>query len=180
MIYTGIGSRETPYEITKVMFTIAHELATHDWTLRSGHAEGADQAFERGAKQAKGAMEIYLPWDGFEGARANHGKNTTQEYWVPSELPMYEEAEQIAAMFHPRWDLCKQGARKLHTRNVYQVVGRSLEEKSDLVICWTKDGKGGGGTGQALRIAEYLEIPIFDLAVCSLDQIASFINEKRP
>jgi len=29
--------------------------------LRSGSAEGADQAFERGADKVKGKKEIYLP-----------------------------------------------------------------------------------------------------------------------
>jgi hypothetical protein len=32
-----------------------------------------------------------------------------------------------------------------------------------MVVCWTKDGKSSGGTGQALRIAEYYSIPIFNL-----------------
>ena len=64
----------------------------------------------------------------------------------------------------------------MHTRNVYQVVGATLEDKSDLVICWTKDGKRQGGTGQALRIADYLDIPIFDLAVCNEKQILDYVN----
>lgn len=31
-----------------------------------------------------------------------------------------------------------------------------------LNICWTKNGSGQGGTGQALRIAKAYNIPIFD------------------
>ena len=166
-IYTGIGSRETPVPVLEQMLAIGETLASHGWTLRSGHARGADQAFELGSLKAQGKMEIYLPWHGFENAPYNHPgyhviKNPT--------------AEHIAAQFHPAWSRCSQGARKMHTRNVYQVVGATLEDKSDLVICWTKDGKRQGGTGQALRIADYLDIPIFDLAVCNEKQILDYVN----
>lgn len=170
-IYTGIGSRETPEPVIKVMSQLGRALANHDWTLRSGHAPGADQAFEYGAVTAKKPLvhaEIYLPWNGFEGARDNGGP-----FIVP---PFDPKVERIAANFHPNWAACSQGARKMHSRNVYQVAGLDLHTPSDMVICWTKDGKRGGGTGQALRIAEHLKIPIFDLAVCTLEQIQEFVN----
>lgn len=175
-IYTGIGSRETPYEIQGVMWGLASELAKDGWTLRSGAAPGADSAFERGALHDQGKMEIYLPWSGFEN---RHGG---LPYYVADTIPGYWEAEQIAAQFHPAWNRLKQGARKLHTRNVYQVVGRSLTEPSDMILCWTKDGLRGGGTGQALRINAGLiqPIPVFDLAICSVDEIVAFVNTKYP
>jgi hypothetical protein len=31
-------------------------------------------------------------------------------------------------------------------------------------LCWTKGAAGGGGTGQAIRIARSRDIPVFDLA----------------
>jgi hypothetical protein len=31
------------------------------------------------------------------------------------------------------------------------------------VVCWTSDGKASGGTGQAIRIAKYYEIPTYNL-----------------
>lgn len=42
------------------------------------------------------------------------------------------------------------------------VLGADLRLPADFVICWTKDGKASGGTGQALRIAEYCGIEIFN------------------
>jgi len=29
-------------------------------------------------------------------------------------------------------------------------------------LCWTKNGKSSGGTGQAIRIANDYKIPVFD------------------
>jgi hypothetical protein len=56
-------------------------------------------------------------------------------------------------------------AKKFHSRNVHQVLGRDLKTPSDFVICWTADGGFSGGTGQALRIADDHGIPIFNMNV---------------
>lgn len=169
-IYTGIGSRETPEDILKLMIKIGYALGQAGWTLRSGHAEGADQAFELGAIRADSEMEIYLPWKGFNGAPTSpiHQYIPIRDY--------HPEAVRVAEMFHPAWDKCSNGARKLHQRNVYQVAGIELDTATAMVICWTKDGKRQGGTGQALRMAEHLKIPIFDLAVCKQEDILDFVN----
>lgn len=179
-IYTGIGSRETPSEILDLMTRIGYVLADQAWTLRSGHAPGADWAFELGALKANGKMEIYLPWRYFNNAPEARDRSPRNSGYIDaSTLPNFVEAENIAGHFHPNWTACGQGARKLHTRNVYQVAGEHLDASSDMVICWTKNGKRSGGTGQALRIASHLQIPIFDLAVCSEQDIIKFVNEKQ-
>ena len=49
MIYTGIGSRETPQQTLATMVVIGKYLAEKGWVLRSGGAEGAVSAFEEGA-----------------------------------------------------------------------------------------------------------------------------------
>ena len=48
-------------------------------------------------------------------------------------------------------------------RNAMQILGRWGDNPVDFVVCWTKDGKASGGTGHALRIAEYYNIPVFNL-----------------
>lgn len=58
MIYTGIGSRETPPEIQEIMTNYARKLDKLGFILRSGGAMGADTAFEKGSTN----KEIYLPW----------------------------------------------------------------------------------------------------------------------
>ncbi len=152
-IYTGIGSRETPSFILEQMRGLATIMALNDWTLRSGFADGADNAFAKGADQVDGKMEIYIPWKGFNNA-PNHPAIIVPKFT--------KELMDIAKHFHPNWNACSEGAKKLHARNVPQVIGLDLNLGSDLVICWTPNGKGGGGTGQAIRIANHLGIPVFD------------------
>lgn len=67
MFYTGVGSRETPNDVMKVMYKFAQKMALHGAVLRSGGADGADTAFEWGCDKKQGMKEIYLPWNGFNG-----------------------------------------------------------------------------------------------------------------
>jgi len=141
--YAGIGSRRVPPDIVVEMAWIAQELRGRGYTLRSGGAVGADQAFEAGADEDK---EIFL-------AR-------------PKPCP---DAFKIAESIHPAWHRCSSFAKALHARNVYQVLGRGLDKLVDFVVCWTPDGaeettsQKTGGTGQAIRLANRLDIPVFNL-----------------
>lgn len=40
--YTGVGSRETPKEVLNYFSKLAYFLASNNYILRSGHAQGAD------------------------------------------------------------------------------------------------------------------------------------------
>lgn len=167
--YAGIGSRQTPKLVLDLMQRIGSELARNGFTLRSGGAVGADTAFEEGAVSvqysgatvsnapallASAGTEIFLPWDNFNGRKYGI---------VPFQNEYAEEAMKIAEAYHPNWKACSKGAKLLHTRNVAQVLGHDLKSPSKFIVCWTEGGKGGGGTGQALRIAKGFNIPIFDL-----------------
>ena len=149
--YAGIGSRKTPADVLVLMERIAVKLRQEGWTLRSGHAPGADQAFERGAA---GYAEIFLPWEGFEANVGVMGKIYTH---APA------RAYELAEHFHPAWDRCSQGARRLHARNCQQIYGPTCNGASrttSFVVCWSN---GTGGTEQALRIATAERIPITNL-----------------
>ena len=173
LTYAGIGSRETPQHIQDTLRTVAAELGARGWLLRSGHASGADLAFEMGA--ADHAKEIYLPWPGFNGGRAGVGGAID-----PATLSTYAQARVYAQHFYPAWERCTPGAKGLHTRNVYQILGQDLRTPVKCVVCWTKDGKSSGGTGQALRLAEYLEIPIFNLHdTTQLDKLATYVLQTE-
>lgn len=171
--YAGIGSRETPDDILELMEAIAAELREHGYTLRSGHADGADKAFEKGSQ---GNNQIWLPWQGFNYADdglVKTGHFHIRDNWV---------ADKVAAHYHPNWMACSDSARKLLTRNVYQILGPGLgvvqhDTMSRFVVCWTKDGKASGGTGQAIRIAEGYEIPVFNLQHAdAFEKLAAFLQ----
>lgn len=51
----------------------------------------------------------------------------------------------------------------LISRNTYQILGHDGVDPSDAVLCWTPHGSGSGGTGQAIRIARHVGIPVVDL-----------------
>jgi hypothetical protein len=176
--YAGIGSRETPPDIIEMMIGIAGVLREQGYILRSGHADGADLAFERGSA---GQNQIWLPWPGFnyESSQAQ-GLPHTGHYHIRDNWM----ADKIAAQYHPNWNACSEGAKKLHTRNVYQVLGPGLgvvqhETISKFIICWTKDGKASGGTGQAIRVAEGYQRPVFNLFNANaLEELEAFLSEN--
>lgn len=166
--YAGIGSRETPDNVLAYFTHLANYLGRNGWTLRSGGAPGADTAFEQGAI----AKEIFIPWNGFQQ------RSTREPGVLCIEHPL---AREMAEKAHPNWAACSQGARTLHTRNVYQVLGATLGIPSRFVVCWTKGGTGAGGTGQALRIARAHNIPIFDFGRGDVsEELYAYLNEIDP
>lgn len=60
MFYTGIGSRQTPYDIQCAMYVLGKFLAKKSFVLRSGGDNAAAAAFEMGCDLADGKKEIYL------------------------------------------------------------------------------------------------------------------------
>lgn len=151
--YAGIGSRQTPPDVLEQMTLLARLYAGSGFILRSGHAAGADQAFERGAGEQ---VEVYLPWPSYNMEVPKKG------FLRHSARP---GAFKIAEQFHPAWGELGYGARRMHARNSHIILGDDLDVPVEFVVCWTKDGRREGGTGQALRIAEHYGIPIYDLAL---------------
>ena len=151
--YTGVGSRNTPPGILKLMEDIARHLQREGYTLRSGGAGGADTAFETGAGLDK---EIF------------YAKDATPA------------AMEMAGRFHPAWNALRRDgtpvvsdyAKKLHGRNSFQVLGRNLQIPSRFLICWTQDGckrhvdrtQDTGGTGTAISIADANNVHVYNLA----------------
>lgn len=145
--YAGIGSRETPANVLKLMQSLAHRLGELGYTLHSGGCVGADLAFESGANAGNFPTEIYLPWRGYENSTSNR-------YFIP------ESAFKLAEQFHPAWERCSFGARKLHARNGQIILGTNLDRPVDFVLCWHN---GTGGTMQGVRIAKHYGIPVINL-----------------
>lgn len=160
MYYTGIGSRETPPQIQFTMIALAKKLAKLGLTLRSGGANGADTAFERGAQAENGKREIYLPYRGFN--RSTSGLYGVDQTALDKAKEVWEDRYINGSTFCT-WNVLKEGTRKMMARNCYQVLGVLLDSKSSIVACWTKDGKASGGTGQAIWLAVKEDIPVMNL-----------------
>jgi len=171
-IITGIGSRETPEIELQLLTRIAMEAEKRGMRGRSGGAGGADLAFEKGFTDPKN-IDVIFPWRGFlpkdmteQDVTAYLGRERPKQgpgAPVMLEWKMRAKAEELAAKYHPAWEKCSQGARALHSRNMPQVLGLQLDKKTDVVVAWTKDGQATGGTGQAIRIARDLGIPVANL-----------------
>ena len=144
--YTGIGSRNCPQEILDYFSFLGGKLEGIGYTLRSGGAGGADLAFEKNILEKK---HIFLPWKGFNDS-------TSDLYHI------CDKALALAENNHPAWDRCSRGARSLHARNGYQILGKELDNPSKFLLCWTPNGEVIGGTGQALRLAQKHGIKIFN------------------
>ncbi len=170
--YTMIGSRGTPLEIMELMTKFATKACEFDYVGRSGGADGVDSCLEEGFKLFKKTypnvsgtdyLEIYLPWKDF------NGRNSSEEgYYTLPFMSNKGQAQDIAEKIHPAWERCSQGAKKLHTRNVYQLLGQNLNTPSRFVICYAKpknDGTDGvkGGTATAVQLGIKNGVDIINL-----------------
>lgn len=152
--YAGIGSRETPEEIEPLIEEIVGILNRYEYILRSGGANGADSIFEKYSLPEQ--REIYLPHKEFNG-------NKSDLYLDNIDPKFIEGSKEIAKKFHPSWKSLSNAGKNFMIRNTFQVLGKTLDSPVSFVICWTPGGKICGGTGQAMRIAKSLNIPIFNL-----------------
>lgn len=145
MTYAGIGAVETPSDVIMMMRYLGALLFKKGFTLRSGRARGADTAFETGVAMngidALGKMQLFTAAD----------------------ADKHPEWFHHARQFHPAWRLCSDHAKALHARNSPIILGETLDDPVDFVLCWTRNGQIIGGTGQGLRIARHHRIPVINL-----------------
>lgn len=73
--YTGIGSRETPQDVLDYMTYLGETLAPY-YILRSGKAQGADEAFQLGVEKKQKQegfkhvhAQIFTPWKSFKNPK---------------------------------------------------------------------------------------------------------------
>ncbi len=149
LIYAGFGARDTPEDVLKEMRYLAHNLAQMGYTLNTGGAFGADEAFRLGAIQGKGKVELYLPWRRFN----NHSGG----------IYNYRDFEyDVAAEHHPNWIACSTGTRKLMTRNAAMILSQCNHSPLAFAVCWTKNGKTIGGSGHTIRVAKAEKVIVYN------------------
>ena len=157
--YAGIGSREVTLGELLDIANISKLLANMNFLLYSGNAPGADQAFQKGCD---GKCVVYVPWDGFEINVFNY-KTEARKHFV---MGRSEAGLSSVFKYHPVPASLSTGARALMARNWHQIAGVPPEypRVSFVVCCATPKGDGvEGGTGQAVRIANDLKIPVVNI-----------------
>jgi O-acetyl-ADP-ribose deacetylase (regulator of RNase III) len=154
--YAGIGSRKAAKNkpVWDKMKRIGEIMGEAGIGLRSGGADGADDAFEKGAIAVDGPKKIFLASKNFNGRTAD-GKD-----YIHDNNPKLLE---MASKYHPAWNRLGDFAKKLMGRNCQQAMGKDLDKPANLVMAYTPSGKPEGGTGQALRIADDKKIPVINV-----------------
>ena len=170
-LYTGVGSRETPDVALDGMTWLAAELEKLGFTLRSGNAPGADQAFAQGVEEA---AQIWLPWDSFGIDFQIKKPKHTYKVVSPSDKEAFDSVNE----FHPNGLYLKDAVRRLMARNYRQCKGNKLPD-SEFLICWTVGGELKGGTAQAMKIGKSLNIPIYNFFNLTCHQILDLIKKNH-
>lgn len=159
--FAGIGSRKAveTKTVEPLMKQCIDHLNAFNALCRSGGAAGPDEWCETTSTD----VERFLPFAKF---RIEEIKQTpyirTIKTW---ELPKHiqQQAMQMAEEVAPHLKFARYGARIMHGRNPFQILGEHLNDPVDFVLCWTKYGKVEGGTATAINIALKHGIPVFNL-----------------
>ncbi len=174
LTWAGIGSRGNdrepiPPSVLADMTELARRMAADGWHLSSGGADGSDTAFASGTPVDQ--RTIRLPWPGYNDLSGPDCHPIPQD--------RLQQSLELAERFHPTWDRCTQGARKLHARNGLILLGRNLDKPVHAVVAYTQGGKLQGGAALGLRIAMEHGIPIFNLGSMTMEEAWKDLQELR-
>jgi hypothetical protein len=100
-------------------------------------------------------LHLFLPWKGFnqklipEKAHVTTYNKKIHPQWTKS-----------VEWYHPNYRALSDGAKSLHARN-YGIVADP--EPVDFVIACPHNLFDLGGTGQGIRVAEALKVPVYNI-----------------
>jgi hypothetical protein len=177
--YAGVGSRETPIEIWKLMYEVGFFMPFLGWGLSSGGAvkqpdtgpevDSADDAFYRGALASPvmnpaTMLRIYLINARWEHYKVNPAVGLLNSLDYPE---TWQEATEIMERARGTLAGLRDAGLKLHTRNVYQVLGHDLKTPVSQLMCYARPignkGQVKGGTNTAVQVAVQANIPVMNL-----------------
>lgn len=164
-----IGSRRIDPNQFNYIVAVAKAFAKRGWVIKTGCADGADYASMVGCREVDPTLlTLYLPW-----ARYNESYQRDTDHKL-----IYDERDQqflfwkeSVAKYHPAPQRLSRGAFALMARNYGIVSG------ADVVVAMPMSITDVGGTGQGMRIAKDLDIPLY--TVCDKDErqrLKTFIN----
>lgn len=160
--FAGVGSRDTPEEVCRVMRRLAVVLYAQGYGLSSGDARGADRAFWEGAILSpfyrKIGARIYLSDQCVRGRKAD----PENFFFNAQEFHTFEKAKALAFEARGSFNGLDEWGINLHSRNVMQIYGGGLQDKVEYLIYWAipvgKSEKVRGGTNTALQLAKKAEV----------------------
>ncbi len=170
-----IGSRDLNDEQTAICEKLGRWVVQCGHTLHTGNAPGADQAFARGANQlCPDLVHLHLPWYKFERQAIRDDNVVRSVDDLPEcELQWYTAH---AERYHPAWRRLSHGAKKLMTRNSMIMLPCGCHEV-DMCLALPSNKRGGGGTGQGMRIAQLQNIRLVDLKGYEQPQLFELCQE---
>lgn len=170
---TCVGPRKITPNEERVVYLIGRWLFSNGFGIRSGLAVGSDINFYNGylskareeivkfnKSDLNGKVEMYVPK--FKDWQRKPDAFT----YCPPEEVIWEECLTIASDIHPNWEACDDYARRLHGRNIPQVLGRDLKSPSKALVTCVKEistGRRLGGTNTAYNLAYKRNIAIINV-----------------
>jgi len=166
-----VGSRTLDPSALALLTAIGASLVTAGWIVHSGGAQGADQAFARGAAHAlgttvhpAGGLVIHLPWASYERAAADAAVRQSGGRALIDTQPFTPDEWRTAARAPRRPDRFNPYDVPLLADTLRILCPQDLADPVHLVIAYPSNGRDpGGDTDQAFRLAESFGIPLHDL-----------------
>jgi hypothetical protein len=188
--YACIGGRpfdamKNPTGLVDAQLQVCYELGVYLAELGiivdSGNAPGADQAYGRGVNSVDPSLlHLHLPWKSFEAHAVVAGNVVHLLGDLDTKtLGFYTE---LAAKYHNHWRNLKATVRPLMVRNSSIIIPPPATLATKRVIAFPSTKRGGGGTGQGMRIAEGEGIPLSDISKmgdAQLEALCNLIAEGR-
>jgi hypothetical protein len=169
-----IGTRE-PDENQISLATQASELFSFQgFIIHTGAADGIDSISMANARipavherESDQTLEVYLPWHGY-----NRNVTPAHAKVIVYDRKLHVEWTESVEKYHPAFGKLTFGAKALHARNF------GIVKDVNLVLAFP-DEKGGGGTGQGIRVAKSLGIKVLQYNRGSIDSVDKELGKLR-
>lgn len=171
-----VGSRTASEEDCDLLYEASLALLRAGWKGVSGGAEGPDDTLTLAIRQYISEIwstateirpsrigEIHIPWEGFNNLK--HG-DLYGCVIGPKHRPDNVLLDAVVALARGGLFNLTEGGRKLHQRNVYEILTKTLQDPVDILLLSAPKGMGNtvkGGTATAYVLAKALGIPTINL-----------------
>lgn len=163
--YAFIGTRrivEVPREALRAYDEALEWAVAQKGVIRTGAAKGADQRAAERAAVRRARVELVLPWVGYErnwvdDLCGRYPRTVSTETFDADRSEEHKAWLGTVDQYHPIGPLLRFPTRRLHARN----AGIVLPCRVVIAIPMLPDL---GGTGQGIRVAKGLNIPVFNLS----------------